>query len=115
MSCGKKWKFKKKHWRVPRIPNYAYWMDLRHMYWDYVHAHEPKITYEKQCELWNSIVIPREKACNEKVDKIFATSGRHGLDSEIYYSYKIKDLDREAIGKEINDLVKEILRKCGLG
>lgn len=116
MSCGKKCKSKsKKKWRVPRIPNYTYWIDLRHMYWDYVHAHEHKMAYEKKEKLWNKIVIPREKACNEKVDKIFAVSGRRGLDSEIYYSYRIKDLDIEIAGKEVDDLVKEILRKCGFG
>ena len=116
MSCGKKWKFKKKRcWKVPRIPNYAYWIDLRHLYWGYVHAHEHKITYEKQCELWNNIVIPREKVCNEKVDKIFAVSGRYGLNDKLYYSYRIKDLNREVAGKDSDDLVKEVLRKCRLG
>ena len=114
MSCGKKWKFKKKYWRVPRIPNYVYWIDLRHIYWGYIHAHEHKMTYEEKEEFWNKIVVPREKVCNEKVDKICAASGRHGLNEKVYYSYRIKDLDRELAGKEIDDLVKEILRKCGL-
>lgn len=115
MSCGKRWKFNKKHWKVPRIPNYAYWIDLRHLYWGYVRAHEHKITYEKKQELWNDIVIPREKACNEKVDKIFAVSDRHGLNDKVYYSYRIKDLNREVAGKDSDDLMKEVLRKCRLG
>lgn len=115
MSCGKKWKFKKKHWKVPRIPNYAYWIDLRHMYWDYVRAHEHKMTYEKKEKLWNKIVIPREKVCNEKVNKICAVSGRNGLNDKVYYSYRIKDLNREVAGRDADDLMKEAFRKCWLG
>lgn len=114
MSCGKKWKFKKK-WRIPRIPNYIYWTDLRHLYWGYVHAHEHKMTYEKQQELWNKIIIPRDQACNEKVNKICAVSDRHGLNEKVYYNYRIKDLDRELEGKDIDNLMKEVLRKCWLG
>lgn len=115
MSCGKKWKFKKKHWKVPRIPNYAYWIDLRHMYWDYVRAHEHKMIYEEKEKLWNKIVIPREKVCNEKVNKICAVSGRNGLNDKVYYSYRIKDLNRELAGRDVDDLMKEAFRKCWLG
>ena len=94
---------------------HVYWPDLRHLYWDYVHAHENTMTYKKQQELWNDIVISREKAYNDKVNKIFAVSGRYGLNDKLYYSYRIKDLNREVAGKDSDDLVKEVFRKCGLG
>lgn len=52
--------------------------------------------------------MPREKAYNDKVNKIFAVSGRYGLNDKLYYSYRIKDLNREVAGKDSDDLVKEV-------
>lgn len=52
MSCGKKWKYnKKKVYGLPYVSKTLTWIEIRHLFWNYMHKHH--YTREKQDQIWD--------------------------------------------------------------
>jgi hypothetical protein len=52
MSCGKKWKYKKKKvYGIPHVSKNLTWIEIRHLFWSYVYKHH--YSEEMKDEIWN--------------------------------------------------------------